>query len=537
MTTITALPTPPSTSDPANFDTRADAFLAALPTFRSEVNTVAGEVNTAASTATTAAGTATAGGATATAQAVLAAASAAAAAASAGATLWVTGTNYTAGAVVYSPTNYSTYRTSTSGVSSTDPAADTTGRWVSAMLPSAEATGLPTVRPSLLLNFLNSGALDPRVRVSRATTKTVVGPNGLTETLLAHQLKVDHNPTTLKALGLRVEPSRVNLVAAGRDMTAWGSSGGGTTVNNNSQIASDGTQTADEVVASAGTSDSRYLDITCTAAVHAVKYRLRAGTATDCMVALYSGGTPVAVTARILSGPGSVSGSGEITLTGLSTSQYTTVELVTNAALSSGTHRLYLWPGLPSQSAGDSTTVDWVQAEAGAASSSDIPDGVTRAADVVTVSGVDFSRIWNPLTSTMVVGLTLAASGASSAARAILTASNGTTDERITLYVSGGDSLVGLISDGGVEQAALSVARPAAAFVAAVAAQVNNVALVASASTAQTDTSATMPAPTQLNLGSDGGGANQLDGWLRFVAIYPARLSATELASVLTYYA
>jgi hypothetical protein len=46
MTTITALPTPPSRSDPINFADRGDAFLGALPQFQSEVNLVAGEVNT-----------------------------------------------------------------------------------------------------------------------------------------------------------------------------------------------------------------------------------------------------------------------------------------------------------------------------------------------------------------------------------------------------------------------------------------------------------------------------------------------------------
>ena len=59
MTTITALPTPPSREDPANFSTRADEFLGALPTFQSEANIVAGEVNTNASNASTAASTAT----------------------------------------------------------------------------------------------------------------------------------------------------------------------------------------------------------------------------------------------------------------------------------------------------------------------------------------------------------------------------------------------------------------------------------------------------------------------------------------------
>lgn len=50
MTTITTLPTPPSTSDTANFDSRADSFLGALPTLTTEINTIVGELNTIANT-------------------------------------------------------------------------------------------------------------------------------------------------------------------------------------------------------------------------------------------------------------------------------------------------------------------------------------------------------------------------------------------------------------------------------------------------------------------------------------------------------
>lgn len=42
--TISALPTPPSTSDPATFDTRADAFMAALPTHTTETNAASANV-------------------------------------------------------------------------------------------------------------------------------------------------------------------------------------------------------------------------------------------------------------------------------------------------------------------------------------------------------------------------------------------------------------------------------------------------------------------------------------------------------------
>jgi hypothetical protein len=45
MTTITALPTPPSRDDPTHFRTRADAFLTALPTFGTQANALAAAVN------------------------------------------------------------------------------------------------------------------------------------------------------------------------------------------------------------------------------------------------------------------------------------------------------------------------------------------------------------------------------------------------------------------------------------------------------------------------------------------------------------
>lgn len=47
MTTITALPTPPTRQDPDNFADRADTFLSALPTFVTQTNALAGELNSA----------------------------------------------------------------------------------------------------------------------------------------------------------------------------------------------------------------------------------------------------------------------------------------------------------------------------------------------------------------------------------------------------------------------------------------------------------------------------------------------------------
>jgi hypothetical protein len=109
---ISTLPSPPSRQDPANFAAEADAFLGALPTFQSQVN---------------AAGTYIDGiGAAVDADAATASAAAAAALATANVTLWVSGTNYTQGAAVYSPITFFTYRRKITGAGTTDPSLDST---------------------------------------------------------------------------------------------------------------------------------------------------------------------------------------------------------------------------------------------------------------------------------------------------------------------------------------------------------------------------------------------------------------------------
>lgn len=107
---ITALPTPPSRADAANFADRGDAFLGALPAFQSEANALATDVNAKQVIASNAA--------------VTASAAAAAATSAANATKWVSGTNYAEGVVVFSPITYLSYRRKTAGVSTIDPSLD-----------------------------------------------------------------------------------------------------------------------------------------------------------------------------------------------------------------------------------------------------------------------------------------------------------------------------------------------------------------------------------------------------------------------------
>ena len=138
---ISALPSPPSRQDPANFADEADAFLGALPTFQSETNALAAYMEdtiavaaeasaTAAAASATASATSATGAATSATNAANSATAAANSAASAGAVLWVSGTSYAVGYVVYSPINFQNYRCIQATSGTTDPSLDETN-WVS----------------------------------------------------------------------------------------------------------------------------------------------------------------------------------------------------------------------------------------------------------------------------------------------------------------------------------------------------------------------------------------------------------------------
>lgn len=166
---ITPLPTPPSRDDPANFATRADAFLGALPDFATEANALAVQVNENATTAA--------------ADADIAEASASAALAVAGAELWVSGTTYAIGDAVWSPINLQTYRRKTNGAGTTDPSLDATN-WaslgasggISTVTTTTSATSITLTSSSTGYQSIAMTALGKHVTLPDATALTLGGP-------------------------------------------------------------------------------------------------------------------------------------------------------------------------------------------------------------------------------------------------------------------------------------------------------------------------------------------------------------------------
>lgn len=125
-TPIDPLGTPPSTTDPTNFDTRADALFVALPTFVTQANNLALNVKANADEAAASAGASASSLSQALAVLLQCIANAQAAAASAGASIWVSGTTYAIGDVRWSPADNRSYRRRTAGAGTTDPSIDTT---------------------------------------------------------------------------------------------------------------------------------------------------------------------------------------------------------------------------------------------------------------------------------------------------------------------------------------------------------------------------------------------------------------------------
>ena len=271
---ITAVPTPvPLRTDRANFAARGDAMMGWFPTgiagvnttltyFGNAVNFVEQEANEAEASATAAA-----------ASNVAAAGNAAAAAASAGATVWVTGTTYAAGVVRYSPTNFQTYRDTVGGVSNTDPASDTTGRWISAMLPSAEAVGLPAMPPTAVFDFA-SGVIDRRFVESRSTAGTRYNIFGNLETIAAGVAKPTFDPATNEAKGYLAEPAATYLAMRSTEMdnaSYWVQTNA--TVTPAAAIGIDGelSMYKVEAVLSGGSVFARAVNATATAQYYAVR--------------------------------------------------------------------------------------------------------------------------------------------------------------------------------------------------------------------------------------------------------------------------
>ena len=267
--TITALPLPPDPNDRATFNTRAYPWSVAQQTLATEVGAVADNVydnaveaeaaalaaTGSATSAGTSATTATTQATTATTQAGLASASA---------------TTATTQADLASAS--ATTATTQAGLASASATQAAASAASASAIVLGVASGYPALRPSLLLDFANSRAVDPRITFTRSSTATRVNQFGLIESVASGVPRIDHDPVTGECRGLLIEEARTNLLTYSEqfDNAAWMKIRSSLTAN--AVTAPDGALTADKLIEDTTASSSHYFYTILAKAASSIQY-------------------------------------------------------------------------------------------------------------------------------------------------------------------------------------------------------------------------------------------------------------------------
>jgi hypothetical protein len=307
--------------------------------------------------------------------------------------------------------------------------------------PSYSATATERVLPRMALDF-TTGVLDPRVSVVRAlNTATRVNSSGLIEGVNADLPRFDYNPVTLAPRGLLIEELRTNLLTRSEEFETgnWGKVNLSTTAN--TTTAPSGALTADSIIENTAVNAYHQTSQTFTstaATTYSFSVFLKANGRDTATMMLGAGVNFVffafnltTATVGAVQYAGSTWSNGTASITNFGNGWYRCVisGLVSNAAsynavveINEGANRQYTGNGT-------SGLFVWgAQLEAGAFATSYIPtvaSQVTRNADVVSMTGTNFSDWYNASEGALQVNATaISASQYVSAAAIYLDANN-----------------------------------------------------------------------------------------------------------------
>ena len=148
----------------------------------------------------------------------------------------------------------------------------------------------PTILPTLDLDFANSKTLDSRITFARSSGGSYVGADGFIKYAGVNEARFDHNPITGESLGLLVEEPRTNLMLRSEefDNVSWGTLSA--TVSSNTQVAPNGTTSADTITDVNGATTANVGCIQSTTLADSTTYAMscyiKAGTKTTCRVGI-----------------------------------------------------------------------------------------------------------------------------------------------------------------------------------------------------------------------------------------------------------
>jgi hypothetical protein len=410
----------------------------------------------------------------------------------------------------------------------------------------------PTVRPTLNLDFAKAKVLDPRITFTRASSATYVGSNRELKTASTNVPRFDYNPSTGESLGLLVEEARTNLMAYSEQLNdiLWGPVAG--TVTPNAETSPANTLTADKLIAANGGPQGQLAQaatITSGATVTASVYAKAGGFDRFEIVLLASSNTTPygrstfnpntgAITTPAFTSNGGTNASSVVQA--LSNGWYRFSVTVTYPAVTAAGLRLVVTNSDAANGDGVKGVFLWgAQLEAGSFATSYIPTTsatVTRAADVASITGTNFSSWYNQTEGTVFAegAVTQPASGGN---QFVFRASDNSFNNQVALNIQGsGAASIATAAGGVIDGTATSVlalsANTAAKFTGAYA--TNNLGMSLNGATVVADTSATMPtALNRLDIGSDHSGTNRVKaGTIKRLTYYPVRLPDATLQAI-----
>ena len=400
--------------------------------------------------------------------------------------------------------------------------------------------------PGLDLNFAQNKSLiddysgTSLVTFTRASSGTYVGSDRLVKTATTNEARFDHNPTTGESLGLLVEEPRTNLSLYSEDFTDASWTKTDCTITANESTAPDGTTTADlwTNTASPGTINNSIVKDgvirTYTASVW-IK-----GTMAQFTVSLDNGttGTRGRVQYNLSTNTvGSVFNEGFTNTSGTLTPYPNGwVRLTLTTTTSTGTTIRFR----PFFSGTGSTVRIWgAQVEEGAFATSYIPTTTataTRAADVASVTGANFSSWYNQTEGTVFAeysrlvnasGRIFTFNDTTSTEQIRITASLSTNIRPDWQVIDGGSVVANVL--GAAEIAVGATGKTAGTY------KLNDFQQATNSTLGTADTVGTLPTLTVLNIGAnETGSGSMLNGTIKRLTYWPVRLANPTLQSITT---
>ena len=389
------------------------------------------------------------------------------------------------------------------------------------------------------LRFALQKTLDPRVTFTRASTGTYVGSDGVLQTAAIDVPRFDHNPTTGESLGLLVEEARTNVVTWSQDFSQ-----------------TDWTKAASTVVSTAVASPIQgvnYQKIEATSANTTVGVTSIAVTAATQQRAVSFFAQPLGNISRVLVVIQGIDARININLVD---GTFTTNAIATGSTVSVSGQRFSVSTPTLTLATGvrfflkrtgetDTTTPTTIaigeglyltgaQMEAGAFPTSYIPTTtatVTRAADVASITGSNFSSWYNQTAGTSLIELREVDRTGSRTPRSF---SDGTASNRIDafftssltvstrLLVSGSAYNPGnltLLAAGTVNKHVISMATGSAIS-------------VANGTLSTESTPPSLPVVNRLVIGADSIGGTPFTGTIKRLTYWPVRLGNNVLQAI-----